>query len=301
MEVVTNNKNSKVKKAVSSILRDIPAWILILPAILVLCLVAWRPIFMGIRMAFMNNEGTAYVGLENFKTVISDVLFMQALKNTVMYVVWSLILGMFLPIVVAIMLNETVHLNGMIKSALYLPQVIPTISASLLWYFVYMADETGLLNQILAFVGVAPQTWLQNDKMTIPLIIASMTWRGFGFTSILYLASIQGIHRELYEAAMIDGAGLLKRTVKITLPHMYPMILLFGINQVKNIFNIMIEPLTMTGGGPNNASLSLGWQSYRYAFQYFRMADSVALSTLMWIIIIVFTVVYMIADKKLEQ
>lgn len=301
MEVVTNNKNSKVKKAVSSILRDIPAWILILPAILVLCLVAWRPIFMGIRMAFMNNEGTAYVGLENFKTVISDVLFMQALKNTVMYVVWSLILGMFLPIVVAIMLNETVHLNGMIKSALYLPQVIPTISASLLWYFVYMADETGLLNQILAFVGVASQTWLQNDKMTIPLIIASMTWRGFGFTSILYLASIQGINRELYEAAMIDGAGLLKRTVKITLPHMYPMILLFGINQVKNIFNIMIEPLTMTGGGPNNASLSLGLQSYRYAFQYFRMADSVALSTLMWIIIIVFTVVYMIADKKLEQ
>ncbi|MDD6484459.1 MAG: hypothetical protein PUF72_07785, partial [Clostridiales bacterium] len=107
MKVVTNNKNSKVKKAVSSIVRDIPAWILILPAILVLCLVAWRPIFMGIRMAFMNNEGTAYVGLENFKTVISDVLFMQALKNTVMYVVWSLILGMFLPIVVAIMLNET--------------------------------------------------------------------------------------------------------------------------------------------------------------------------------------------------
>lgn len=301
MKVVTNNKNSKVKKAVSSIVRDIPAWALILPAILVLCLVAWRPIFMGIRMAFMNNEGTAYVGLENFKTVISDVLFMQALKNTVMYVLWSLILGMFLPIVVAIMLNETVHLNGMIKSALYLPQVIPTIAASLLWYFVYMADETGLLNQILAFVGVEPQTWLQNDKMTIPLIIVSMTWRGFGFTSILYLASIQGINRELYEAAMIDGAGLLKRTVKITLPHMYPMILLFGINQVKSIFNIMIEPLSMTGGGPNNASLSLGLQSYRYAFQYFRMADSVALSTLMWIIIMAFTVVYMIADKKLEQ
>lgn len=301
MKNVNKTKNTRLTRTVSTVLRDIPAWILILPAILVLCLVSWRPIFMGIQMAFMNNEGTAFVGLENFKAVVSDMLFMQALKNTVMYVIWSLIIGMALPVVVAIMLNETVHMGGLIKSALYLPQVIPTIAASLLWYFVYMADETGLLNQVIAMFGGNPQTWLQNDKMTIPLIIISMTWRGFGFTAILYLASLQGINRELYEAAMIDGAGLFKRTVKITLPHMYPMILLFGINQVKNIFNIMIEPLTMTGGGPNNASLSLGLQSYRYAFQYFRMGDSVALSTLMWLIIMVFTVIYMVLDRKLEQ
>lgn len=293
--------NKSLKSKACRFLRDIPSWLLILPTLLVLLLVSWRPIFMGIQMAFMNNEGTQWVGLANFKTVITDVLFAKALKNTILYVLWSLVIGMGLPVVVAIMLNETVHCSSLIKASLYLPQVVPTIAASLLWYFVYMADETGLLNQIIALFGGTPKVWLQNEAWTIPLIVISMTWRGFGFTAILYLASLQGINRELYEAAMVDGAGFFRRTLKITLPHMYPMILLFGVNQVKGIFNIMIEPLAMTGGGPDNASLSLGLQSYKYAFQYFRMSESVALSTLMWIIIMIFTMIYIVLDRKLEQ
>lgn len=256
---------------------------------------------MGIQMAFMNNEGTQFVGFANFKTVLTDMLFAKALKNTVLYVLWSLVIGMGLPVVVAIMLNETVHFNSLLKASLYLPQVIPSIAAALLWYFVYMSDETGLFNQIIGLFGGEPQGWLQNESWTIPLIVISMTWKGFGFTAILYLASLQSINRELYEAAMIDGAGIFRRTFRITLPHMYPMILLFGVNQVKGIFNIMIEPLSMTGGGPNNASLSLGLQSYRYAFQYFRMSESVALSILMWIIIIIFTIIYIVLDRKLEE
>lgn len=292
---------TKLNSKFIKFLRDIPAWLLILPAIILLILVSWRPIIMGIQMAFRSNDGTKFIGFANFRTVLTDILFLKALKNTVLYVVWSLVIGMGLPVIVAIMLNEMVHFNNFIKASLYLPQVVPTIAASLLWYFVYMSDETGLLNQIIALVGGKPQVWLQNDKWTIPLIIISMTWRGFGFTSILYLASLQGISRELYEAALIDGAGFLKRTVKVTLPHMYPMILLFGVNQVKNIFNIMIEPLAMTGGGPNNASMTLGLQSYKYAFEYFRMSESVALSIIMWLVIILFTVIYIVLDKKLEQ
>lgn len=252
-------------------------------------------------MSFFSNDGSMFVGFENYKTVIGDTLFLKALKNMVLYVVWSLVVGLFIPVIVAIMLNETVHLNSFLKASLYLPQVVTTVAASLLWYFVYLADDAGLLNMVLGLFGAEPYVWLQNERITILLIIVMMTWKGFGFTSIMYLASIQGINRELYEAAMIDGAGIIRRTTKITLPNMYPMILLFAINQVKNIFNIMVEPLTMTGGGPNNASLSLGLQSYKYAFQYFRMADSVALSTVIWVIIMMFTVIYVGLDRKLEQ
>lgn len=301
MKKFRQEKIEKPKYKLSSFIRDLPAWALILPAILLLVLINWYPMLMGFRMAFYNNEGTAFVGFENFRTVLGDMLFLKALKNTILYVVWSIVIGMLLPIVVAVMMNETVHGNSLIKASLYLPQVVPTIAASLLWYFVFMADESGLLNMVLGIFGIEPQVWLQNEKLTIPLIIVSTTWRGFGFTAILYLASVQSINRELYEAAMIDGAGVFKRTVKITMPHMYPMILLFAINQIKAIFNIMIEPLSMTGGGPNNASLSLGLQSYRYAFQYYRMADSVALSTIMWVVVIIFTIFYRILDKKFEQ
>lgn len=301
MRKVKQGKIVRPKYKLSSFVRDIPSWCLILPAILLLFLVSWRPVLMGFHMAFYNNEGTAFVGFENFKTVLSDVLFLKALKNTISYVLWSIVIGMFLPVVVAVMMNEVVHGNSLIKASLYLPQVVPAIASSLLWSFVYMADESGLLNMILGLFGVEPQVWLQDERLTIPLIVIEMTWRGFGFTSILYLASIQSINRELYEAAMIDGAGIFKRTMKITMPNMYPMILLFGINQIKNVFNIMIQPLSMTGGGPNNASLSLGLQSYKYAFQYFRMGDSVALSTLMWIIIMLLTIFYNKLDKKLEK
>lgn len=293
--------NRPGSRAASRFIKDIPAWLLILPSLCLLFLICWRPIFMGVKMSFFGNDGSMFVGFENYKTVIGDTLFLKALKNTVLYVVWSLVVGLFIPVIVAIMLNETVHLNSFLKASLYLPQVVPTVAASLLWYFVYLADDAGLLNMVLGLFGAEPYVWLQNERITILLIIVMMTWKGFGFTSIMYLASIQGINRELYEAAMIDSVGIICRTTKITLPNMYPMILLFAINQVKNIFNIMFEPLTMTGGGPNNASLSLGLQSYKYAFQYFRMADSVALSTVMWVIIMMFTVIYVGLDRKLEQ
>ena len=282
-------------------MQDVSAWVLIAPALCALMLICWRPIFLGFKMAFFDNDGLKYVGLDNFKLVVSDVLFIKALKNTTLYVVWSLIIGMGLPVVVALLMNELIHATSLIKSSLYLPQIVPVIAVSLLWYFVYLPDGSGLLNSILGLFGLSPRVWLQDARLTIPLIIISMTWRGFGFTSILYLASLQGINRELYEAAAIDGAGFLRRTVKITIPHMYPMIMLFGINQIKSIFNIMVEPLSMTGGGPDNASLSLGLQSYRYAFQYFRMGESVALSIVMWFIIMGVTVIYIYADKKLEQ
>lgn len=294
-------KAGALKKTARAVLRDIPAWVLILPSLLLILLIVWRPIVMGIWMSFFDKSGETFVGLTNYRAILSDTLFIKTLMNTVSYVLWSLVIGMLPPIIVALLLNDVIHGTSFIKAALYLPTILPGIAVSLLWGFIYKADGSGLLNMLLSWVHIEPQVWLQNEKLTIPLIIISLTWKGFGFTSIMYLASLQGINRELYEAAMIDGAGPLRRTIKITLPHMYPMILLFGVNQIKSIFTIMTEPLVMTGGGPNNASLSLGLQNYRYAFQYYDMPSSYALGCVMFIILIAITIVYFRLEKKLNS
>lgn len=166
-------------------------------------------------------------------------------------------MGYWLPIVVAIMLNELVHFRGTFKVLMYLPVIIPGLAVSLIWYFFYQPGEAGVLNQIILNLGGQARMWLQNAKETIPLIVASMTWRGFGSTVIFYLAALQGINQELYEAAMMDGAGILKRITTITLPHMSSVALLMLVKQIIGIFQISQEPLAMTGGGPNGASLWL--------------------------------------------
>ncbi len=291
----------KLRKEARRFLRDIPAWVLILPSLALILLIVWRPIIIGGVLSFFDKSGDVFVGLDNYKSILTDSLFVKTLLNTVAYVLWSLVIGMIPPIVVAILLNDVVHGSSFIKAALYLPTILPGIAVSLLWGFIYKADGSGLLNMLLSYAHIEPQVWLQNEKLTIPLIIISLTWKGFGFTSIMYLASLQGINRELYEAAMLDGAGIWKRTVKITLPHMYPMILLFGVNQIKSVFTIMTEPLVMTGGGPNNASLSLGLQNYRYAFQYYDMASSYALGFVMFLILLCITLIYFRLEKKMNS
>lgn len=148
--------------------------------------------------------------------------------------------------------------------------------------------------------GGEPQVWLQDKNLVIPLIIISMTWRGFGSTVVFYLAALQGINQELYEAARIDGAGIIKRAKTITLPHLAPIALLMFVKQIIGIFQIQSEPMLMTGGGPNGASLSLNLQSYYYMFNYFQTERALALGTITFAILMIANIFYFRIEKKLE-
>ena len=156
---------------------------------------------------------------------------------------------------------------------------------------------------ILGSVGIEPYQWLQDSRFTILWIIISMTWNGCGATALYYFAAMQGINRELYEAALIDGAGYWRRVGIVTLPYMYGMLVLFGVRQIIGVFNTMEQVLQMTGGGPNNASVTLGLLNYRYAFdsggknaQY-----ALALGVMMFIVLSVFSVIYFRIDKKIQE
>lgn len=276
---------------------------MLLPGLLLLYLIVWRPVLMGgVLSAFelKGYEPTNFVGLQNYVDVLTDTQFVRTLWNTVLYVFWSVVLGFALPIVVAIMLNEMVRGKGFFKFITYFPAIVPTVAVSMIWYYVYLPDQGGLLNMFLGMFGAEPHQWLQNASLTIPLIVLTMVWKGFGGTAIMYLAALQGISQDLYEAAKIDGAGAFRRLRHITLPQMAPMILLFLIRQMIGVFQVMVEPMTMTGGGPNNASLTLALQGYNYAFTYFQPQKALALGVITFLILVVMTIFYFAIEKRVS-
>ena len=128
-----------------------------------------------------------------------------------------------------------------------------------------------------------------------------MTWHGFGSTLIMYLATLQGVNNELYEAARIDGAGLFQRIKVVLFPHMRSLLLLLIIKQMIGVFQVVEQPLAMTGGGPNNASMSLGLTNYFYAFKFGQYEKSLALGTITFLLLIGMTFVYFHFDKKSQD
>ena len=242
-----------------------------------------------------------FVGLENYKTVITDSMFLKTLWNTCQYVLWSIVIGFFIPIIIAIMLNEIVHFRNTARILIYFPSILPVAGVSLLWYFVFYPDAGGLLNMVGSLFGMDPYVWLQDARWTIMYIVISMTWSGCGATVIYYFAALQGVNRELYEAAIIDGAGFICRIRTITMPHIAGIALLFLIRQIIGVFSVMEQPLQMTDGGPNGASTTLGLLAYKYGFVSIKPDLAMAVGVIMFVILIVITCFYFYLDKRIER
>ncbi|MDQ0091327.1 multiple sugar transport system permease protein [Paenibacillus anaericanus] len=296
----TKKKGNFLRKS----LRDWSSWILILPTLFAFFFFSWQPLVKGIVLSFFKTEGykaVSFIGLQNYVDVIQNSAFQQTLLNSFMYVFWSLAIGFAVPIIVAVLINELRHGKSFFRFAIFFPCMVPGIAASMLWMFLFEPGKGGVLNILLDAVGLPVQQWLQNPKMTIMLVICTITWRNFGGTVLLYLASLQSINSDLYEAASLDGANVWRRFWNITLPQISGMIGLMLILQVSGVFQIFNEPLVMTEGGPTNASMTLMLQSYYYAFRSFQAGHSMALGVITFLILMVLTVVYFKMDKKLNR
>lgn len=299
------NTRKKLKRKFN--LRDeIDAWVLLLPMVVILYLFVWRPTVMGAAWSFFDMKAYTvkdFCGFDNYIRVMTHTQFLPMLLNTVKYVLWSLVIGFLPPLFIAIMINEVIHFKNGFKVIIYVPAVIPGIAAMLMWYFMYYPDQTGLLNMILSKIGVEPKQWLNDPSFTIVGIIIYSTWKGFAGTMLLYYASLQSVSVELYEAAIIDGAGPLRRLGYVTRPAMEGIILLQLVRQIISVFQIMEQPLAMTGGGPNGASTSLSYQLYQYGFNSGGKGtgQAMALGVIIFLILIVFTIFYFWLNRKIED
>ena len=280
--MLEGTKEMSQKYKISKLIRNnLSGWLVMLPAIILFAFFVWEPLLESIRLSFYSAQGmrtVEFVGFKNYIDVFHHPDFLPAVRNTCLYAIWSLIIGFFIPIIMAILINEMIYAKGLFRVGTYFPNVVPGLATVLMWGFILKPGKTGVLNIILGHFGMEPSIWLSDPKLTIPLIVLTMTWKGAGATALIYLAALQGINRELYEAAIIDGAGIWSRIVNITIPGLRKLIRTLLILQVISVFQILYEPLVMTNGGPNNASISIMQLVFKYAFEKFASLNSKYLS-----------------------
>ncbi|MDO5299602.1 MAG: sugar ABC transporter permease [Clostridia bacterium] len=284
--------------------RELGAWLVMLPGLVLFIFFLWEPLLEAIRLSLYEAKGMTlvrFVGLQNYVEVMRGPDFWPSVINTFKYLFWSLIIGFLLPIAMAIGIHESSWGKGIYRTSFYLPNIVPGLATVFLWRFLYRSDASGGLNMLLSAFGIAPQNWLNSAVTVIPMIVISMTWKGAGSTALLYLAGLQGISPELYEAAIIDGANVRQRIWNITLPQLYNLMRTLLILQVISVFQVLYEPLVMTNGGPNNASISMMQLVYRYAFDKFDYSKASAVSVIVAIALIALTLVYNKVNKEKDM
>lgn len=302
MKEITSKELKKSKNV--KLKRTLGVWLLLLPAVIALYLMIWRPSVMGIVWSFFKMKGytpVEFAGLENYIRVFTNTEFWPIMGNTIEYVFWSFVIGFIPPILIAFMLNEMVHFRSAMRIIIYLPAILPGITVLLLWYFIYSPETSGMLNILLAKLGMDPYIWLNDSRFTIMFIVIQMTWAAFPGTMFLYYTTIQGISIDLYEAATIDGAGPFRRFWNVSLPQISGLLILNVVRQLIGVFQVMQEPMVLTGGGPNGASTSLGYQLYQYGFVQGRVGQALALGTVTFVILIFATLFYFKLNKKVED
>jgi multiple sugar transport system permease protein len=284
--------------------KDLAGWLIMLPTIIIFAFFVWEPLLESIRLSLYTAKGIRleeFVGLDNYFKVFNHPDFTAAFLNTFKYILWSLVIGFVVPIFIAIILTETVHFKSFFRIGVYFPNIMPGLATVLMWGFFFRPGNTGVLNILLSKIGIAPLDWLTNPKLTVPLIVLAMTWKGAGSTAFIYMAGISNINPELYEAATIDGAGILQRMRNITLPSIFSLGKTLLILQIIAVFQILYEPLVMTNGGPNNASISIMQLVYNYAFRDFNYPMAAALSVLICIILVILSGLYFKLTSKKED
>ncbi|MCX7000366.1 MAG: sugar ABC transporter permease [Candidatus Sumerlaeota bacterium] len=269
------------------------------PAVILFATFAWLPILWSVVISFQHfsinpNEKSTWAGFQNYKDLFEDPTFMTAWGNVLLFVGLALVIGYFIPVILAILINEIRHAKGVLRLGYYLPAILPVVVISLIWKFLYHPGEGGMFNTLLRPFGIGPVKWFFTDHMAIFSIVIMATWRGAGATMIIYLAALQGIPPELYEAAEIDGASIGRRLWHITLPHILPIMSILLILQVIGTFKVFAEPFIMTRG----KTMTIMSFIYEKAFHSLNMGVATAMSMMLFVTLVLLSFAYFYLQRK---
>lgn len=288
-------RSTRVKKSVAG-------WLFLLPAVLVFATFSWYPIIRGFIISFQSIDlinPPQGVGFENFRLLFSDQDMPVAWKNTLYYTLLGVIFGYLIPLVIALFINEVQKGKGFFRLVFYTPTVVPPMAAMLLWKWIY-DPRNGLANMVLSFFSAEPLLWLNSPDTAMVSIVFMSTWAYSGGTMLLYLAALQGVPASLYEAAEIDGAKLFKRLWHITLPEIRGVMVILLVLQIIGTMQVFVEPFVLTKGGPANATLTVIMLVYRYGFEYRNFGIASALGVLMFIVLVIFSLIYLRLTRRNE-
>lgn len=241
-----------------------------------------------------------FIGFGNFIKLFEDDIFYTTLKNTVLYVIAVVPFGIGLGLVAALVLNQQLKGISFWRTIYFLPVVTSTVAISLVWRWIFNPD-VGLINVILRALSVAdPPTWIGGTTWALPSIMIVAVWKTIGYNMVIFLAGLQNIPKELYEAAAIDGSNRWNSFWNVTLPLLRPTTFFITVIAIINSFQVFGYALIMTEGGPGNATNTLVLYVYQQGFKFFNMGYASALAWVLFIIILIFTLLQSYINHRRE-
>ncbi|MGH3491219.1 MAG: carbohydrate ABC transporter permease, partial [Actinopolymorphaceae bacterium] len=242
------------------------------PAIIGLLLFALGPMLASLFLSFTNFDMLTlptWIGLENYRQLVSDDLFLKSLRVTAVYSLVTVPVILVISFVLALLLNQKIRGMYFFRSVYYLPTVMSGVAVAMLWRWMFNG-EYGLINTVLDKIGITGPNWFLSEEWALPALIVTSLWT-FGGTTLIYLAGLQGVPAQLYEAAQVDGANRLRQHLHITVPMVSHVTFFNLVMGVIGSLQVFAEPYVLTRGGPNNATLLLPLYLYRNAFEYLKM------------------------------
>lgn len=274
-------------------LENLEAYAFLLPATLVLAAFHFFPIIYAFYVSLLRwnliDPVRPFVGVDNYRQLLTDPKFHTALGNTTYFAFVSVALAIPLALMFAVLLNRKLTGISWYRTAFFIPYVTPLAAAAMAWQWLYHPDQFGLLNYLIGKIGIPPQQWLLNPAQAMPAIIAISIWSSLGRDIVIFLAGLQNIAPEYYEAGQIDGANAWQLFRHITLPLLSPTTYFILIVSMIGAFKIFALPLFLTGGGPLDRTLTIVYSIYQQGFQYFRMGYAAAQAYALFAIIFIFT------------
>jgi multiple sugar transport system permease protein len=238
-----------------------------------------------------NPLGTDFIGLENYTTLLGDPKFRAAIANTAYFVIVGVPLTLGLGLGAALALDRGIRrFRTLFRVGYYLPVVTSIVAIAVVWRFLLNPDQ-GLLNMILGAIGLDGPNWLGDPTLAMPSIIAMAAWRNLGFAMIVFLAGLQTIPAQLYEAASIDGAGRWQMFRSVTFPLLRPTVLFLVVITTIGYLQLFEEPFVMTDGGPLDRTLSISMYMYQQGFEFFNQGYAAAIAWILFILVAIVAVV----------
>lgn len=275
------------------------AWTFLAPALALIFVFFFLPILAGFVLSLTDFdiysigalENARFVGLRNYVDTLRSGEFWNALRNTAYFVLVGGPLSVLASLGAALLVNaRIVKLKGLFRTVYFAPVVTTLVAVAIVWRYLYH-PRYGLLNYLLGWIGIGPIDWLGDPRFAMPAIILMAVWKNFGYNMLIFIAGLQSIPEEMYEAATVDGAGFWKSFRHITLPGLAPTLLFVGIMTMIGYFQLFAEPYVMTQGGPLRSTTSVILLMYEEGFRWWRLGKASAIAFLLFVIVLAGTLV----------
>jgi multiple sugar transport system permease protein/sn-glycerol 3-phosphate transport system permease protein len=278
--------------------REVREWLTFVafvgPNLLLLAIFSYWPLVQNIALSFtewdMISPVKRFVGLENWVTILTSGRFWQIALNTATFTIGSVGLTLLLGLALALLLNQGLRFRNAARTVLFTPTVLSGAAVAIVWYFIF-DPNWGMLKTALGWFGLPSPRWVVDVHWAMPAVIIVYVWKNVGYAAVIFLAGLQGIPKELYEAARVDGAGAWQRFSAVTLPGLAPITFFLLVTTVLLSFQAFDIIYVMTAGGPVIATTTLLYEYYNQAFVGFHAGSAAVYGVMLFLLMLVLTIV----------